>query len=284
MLPRRLVQTTRATRRALAGAPVPNGWTRDAVNTQLRLAAGRVRREGGLVRVPVGSFDVTGFSAGSLAFLHNEIFVKLAYYFRAGRPDPYIVDGGSNIGMSVLFFKALYPRARVLAFEPAEPAHDLLVRNVEANELRGVDVHRAALGRVDGDVPFFEDADDPSTFRMSTRRERISGRETSVRQRRLSEFLTEDIDLVKLDVEGSEDEVLEDLVDSGTISRVGQLVVEYHHHLDGERDFLDAFLERLRGQGFRYQLSAHERLADRAQLAPTFQDVLVHAFRTQVRT
>jgi FkbM family methyltransferase len=265
------------TRRLLAGAPVPDGWTDSAVATQRRLAAGRIHVEGGLVHVPVGEFDVAGFSASSLAFLHNEIFVKLAYYFRAPRPDPLIVDGGSNIGMSVLFFKALYPDARVIAFEPAAPAHRLLVTNVEANRLADVEVQRAALGRENGAVAFYEDTEDPATFRMSTRRERIPGGETTVEQRRLSEFLDGEVDFVKLDIEGAEDDVLDDLVESGALARVEQLVVEYHHQLDPERDFLDSFLERLRSHGFAYQVTARESAAVRQRLEPTFQDVLVYA-------
>ena len=98
------------------------------------------------MNVKVDRFDVTGFSVSSLAYLHREIFVELQYYFRASRTDPVIVDGGSNIGMSVLFFKALYPAANVLAFEPAARAHELLRRNVEANDLARVEIRHAALG------------------------------------------------------------------------------------------------------------------------------------------
>jgi FkbM family methyltransferase len=266
----------------LAGAPVPDGWTRNAAATQMRLASGRVRNENGLVHVRVGDFDVAGFSISSLAFLHNEIFVKLAYYFRARRSDPFVVDGGSNIGMSVLFFKALYPDARILAFEPAEPAHRLLVANVEGNRLADVEVHRAALGRENGAVPFYEDPDDPATFRMSTRRERIPGGETTVDQRRLSAFVDEEVDLLKLDIEGAEDDVLDELIESGAIVHVDQLVAEYHHHLDPTRDFLGGFLERLRSQRFSYQISAQERVKTRADVAPRFQDVLVYARRNRL--
>jgi FkbM family methyltransferase len=277
-----LVQTARATRRLLATAPVPDGWSREAVKTQLRLASGRVERVDGLVRVPVGAFDVTGFSVSSLAYLHREIFVELQYWFSAQRPDPVIVDGGSNIGMSVLFFKALYPAARVIAFEPARPAYELLQRNVEANHLDGVEVHHAALGGTNGEVELYEDPADPATFRMSTRPGRIEGAPNTVAGRRLSDFVDAELDLVKLDVEGAEDDVLGDLVDSGAIVRVGQLIVEYHHQLDPTRDFLGAFLERLREQGFSYHVSARERVAKRAALEPEVQDVLVHAFRVPV--
>lgn len=277
--PLRLLQTVRATRRALAGAPLPPGWAREATNTQLRLAAGRVRRERGLVRVNVDRFDVAGFSVASLAYLHWEIFVDLHYYFSTRRRDPFVIDGGSNIGMSVLFFKALYPHARVLAFEPARPAHELLVRNVGANGLADVQVHFAALGREDGEVLFFEDPDDPATFRMSTRSERIPGIASPVPQRRLSQFVGEDVDLLKLDIEGAERDVLDDLVASEAVSRIRQLVVEYHHQLDPKRDFLGAFLEQLREQGFDYQVSAKAPIKHRARLAPRSQDILVHAYR-----
>jgi FkbM family methyltransferase len=285
VLPWRLAQAARATRRALAGAPVPDGWVGDAVKTQLRLAAGRVQQDNGLVRVPVGGFDVAGFSVSSLAHLHREIFVELAYYFEAGRADPFIVDGGSNIGMSVLFFKALYPDAHVLSFEPAARAHGVLVRNIEANSLSGVDVHRAALGGQAGDVPFFEDPDDPATFRMSTRPERIPGTATSVSQRRLSEFLTRKVDLLKLDVEGAEDAVLSELIESQAIALVDQLIVEYHHHLDPLdpfRDSVDRFLGCLRQQGFTYRVSAAERVNERRGTAASSQDVLVFARRSPV--
>lgn len=258
---------------------MPEGWAREAVKTQLRLAAGRVGRDGGLVQVKVGRFDVTGFSIPSLAYLHREIFVDLQYYFSTQLKDPFIVDGGSNIGMSVLFFKALYPAARVLAFEPAQSAHELLLQNVEANGLRDVEVHCAALGREDGEVTFFEDRADPATFRMSTRSERLPGTASAVPQRRLSQLLSEDVELLKLDVEGSEDDVLAELVDSKAVSRIRQLVVEYHHQLDPTRDFLGGFLERLRDEGFGYQVSARGPVANRAGAEPAFQDILVYARR-----
>jgi FkbM family methyltransferase len=277
--PWRVIQTARATRRLLAGTPVPDGWTRAAIETQARLTAGRVARENGLVRVRAGAFDVVGFSVSSLAYLHQEIFVKLAYFFRAGRPDPVIVDGGSNIGMSVLFFKALYPEARVLAFEPAARAYALLERNVKENHLRDVATHRAALGRTSGSVTFYEDPGDPSTFRMSTRSGRLEGAGADVEQRRLSEFLDGNVDLVKLDIEGAEEDVLADLADSGALERVEQLIVEYHHQLDPAADFLGAFLERLRRHGFNYQVAAEQRLRARVDETTEFQDVLVYARR-----
>jgi FkbM family methyltransferase len=180
--------------------------------------------------------------------------------------------------LSVIFFKALYPDAHVLAFEPAEQAYELLSRNASA--LPGVELHRLALGRENAVVSFYGERDDYASFRQSTRPERPSAPvQTSVEQRRLSEFLDGQVDLVKLDIEGAEEDVLAELAESGAIKRVQQLIVEYHHQLDPDRDAVGAFLERLRALGFHYQLSARERIEHRDPLEPAFQDVLVHANR-----
>lgn len=272
-----LLFVARRTRSALTDAPVPAKWTWEAVQTQVRLARSH---SDGPCRVRIAGFEVASLSADQLAFLHQEIFVELAYYFRTARPDPLIVDGGSNIGVSVIFFKTLYPDARVLAFEPAERAYELLSRN--AGALPGVELHRVALGRENAVVSFYGEQDDPTWLRQSTRPERPSApRQTRVEQRRLSEFLDGEVDLLKLDIEGAEEEVVGELAESGAMERVQQLIVEYHHQLDPDRDSIGAFLERLRALGFHYQLSARERIKDRDTLKPRFQDVLVHAYRRQ---
>jgi FkbM family methyltransferase len=51
-------------------------------------------------------FDVAAFSLRLLESFHYETYRLLSYYLCAQRPEPLIIDGGSNIGMSVLFFPA----------------------------------------------------------------------------------------------------------------------------------------------------------------------------------
>src|SRR5262245_6977657 len=54
----------------------------------------------------------------SFVYMFEEIFAKASYSFHSDTDRPLIFDCGSNIGMSVLFFKKLYPTARITAFEP----------------------------------------------------------------------------------------------------------------------------------------------------------------------
>src|SRR5688500_10055596 len=48
----------------------------------------------------------------------REIFVREIYRFETDIRNPVIIDCGSNIGLSVLYFHKSYPGARILAFEP----------------------------------------------------------------------------------------------------------------------------------------------------------------------
>jgi hypothetical protein len=71
--------------------------------------------------------NIVGFDMGfldydALSYLYNEIFIDNEYYFTAENENPYIIDCGSNIGMSIFDFKMLYPNSRILAFEPGEEA------------------------------------------------------------------------------------------------------------------------------------------------------------------
>ena len=50
----------------------------------------------------------------SFLFLHDEIIEKEIYKFSTDDSAPYIIDGGANIGLSVLYFKQSYPNAKIL--------------------------------------------------------------------------------------------------------------------------------------------------------------------------
>ena len=49
----------------------------------------------------------------SFYFSYLEIFVEEIYRFQTTRPAPLIVDGGANCGMSVVYFKRLFPDAQL---------------------------------------------------------------------------------------------------------------------------------------------------------------------------
>lgn len=220
-------------------------------------------------------FGIAAFDRPTLNHLYREIFARQQYYFRAETESPLILDCGANLGMASLYFKWLYPKARVRAFEPDPSTFELLKQNLARN---GVDVepHNCALWDQDGEVDFFVDPNNPGTLLMSTEVSRLKGKSIQVPARRLSNFIDGPVDFLKLDVEGAEHRVLGDLVQTGKISAIRQMVVEYHHRIGERKSCLAEFLHRLEKAGFEYQIHAAVYPISSRDV---FQDMLIGAYR-----
>jgi len=225
----------------------------------------------------VAGFRMRYLEAEWMRYLYREVFAEREYWFTSDNPRPVILDCGSNIGMAILFFKALYPDADITAFEPAPWACSAIEETIRANDLRDVALHNAALAESEGSIELFHDPSHPGSAVMSVYRERMPGETVRVPAVRLSRYVTKPVDFLKLDVEGSELPVLRDLVASGTIGQIRQMVIEFHHHLSPTVDNLSECLSILEQHGFGYQLTSAEVYTPitRGQ----FQDVLVHAYR-----
>jgi FkbM family methyltransferase len=178
--------------------------------------------------------------------------------------------------MATCFFKTLYPKAEVLCFEPAPDSFELLIKNVEINSLSAVSVFNVALWNREEEVSLFLEDVQPGSLMASTDRSRVVGREIQVPGKRLSSYITRPIDFLKLDIEGAEEHVLDDLIESGKVAQIVQGVIEYHHKIPGHPSRLSTFLKKLEDSGFEYQLEAKFwPITERNQ----FQDVTIVIYR-----
>ncbi len=224
----------------------------------------------------VCGFEVSFCTPAILRMLFKDVFVSNEYFFASDTPSPAILDCGSNICMSVLYFKFLYPDARITAFEPDPAAFACLQANIAANRLSDVQALQKAVTRHTGSVEFFDDPSLPGSPIMSVRADRGGPRRRVLAGVALSEFISDDIDLLKLDVEGAEMGVLEDLAESGALPRIRRMAIEYHHHISPGDDSLAAALAILETNGFTYQIDAE---IPRCGGPDTFQDILIRATR-----
>ena len=78
--------------------------------------------------------------------------------------------------------------------------------------------------------------------------------EIKVNSRKLSQFLDRDVDLLKMDIEGAEEDVLHELATSGKLRFVKRMHVEYHHHIDPRKNALSRILKILEDNGLGYQI------------------------------
>jgi FkbM family methyltransferase len=221
-------------------------------------------------------YSVSYAGMPQLRDLFQEIFVRGTYMFHTTQARPLIVDCGSNIGMSILFFKRLYPESKIIGFEPDPATFAILQQNIRQNGLADVTVHNCALTDHDGTIAFYQSKVRESSLQMSILRERSDGARTDVPARRLSTFLAADVDLLKMDIEGAETTVLRELAAANALARVRQLHLEYHHHIRPEVDDFSVTLELLERQGFGYQLQANSPDWPRRRQT---QYVAIHAYR-----
>ena len=195
--------------------------------------------------------DVRFTNRTSMLFLLHEIFSGAVYDFGPARPDPLIVDGGANVGMSVLFFRMRFPRARIVAVEPHPEAFRLMEENTRGLG-DGIERIRAALTEDGTPTILIAPPSDGASLMSSVDASWADGAGIAVDGLRLSELIARqerEIDFLKLDVEGAEDGVVRDLVRTGALARVREAAIEYHR-TPSEPGGPDALAAMLREGGF----------------------------------
>lgn len=187
------------------------------------------KKTNGLIQLRLEGFTVAAYSYVTITELYTDIFIKQVYRFHTSAAQPFIVDCGANIGMSVLYFKRLYPNSEVWAYEANPEAYEVLQRNVAANKLKGVRLFNYVLSDVDGEIDFYIP---PTTAGLNGSLNPAIAKGTKHRLQgyRLSGLLPagRKVDYVKVDIEGAEFMVLADLSESGRLNDIQQLVVELH--------------------------------------------------------
>jgi FkbM family methyltransferase len=195
-----------------------------------------------------------------LEVIYDDIFAKGIYFFETENPEPYIVDCGGHIGLAVLYFKSLYPQARILTFEPNPETFFLLRENILQNNLKSVRAINMALSREetkDAILYVGEDYlkawDSTNTIERDLWPNMDEYRGIPVRSTRLSSYIDGPVECLKLDIEGAEFDVLDE--SKSKLNLVGAITLEYHKSASNRSQRkLEKILEILSESGFDCEL------------------------------
>ena len=212
--------------------------------------------------------------------LKREVLDRQIYYFETESVSPVIVDAGAHIGLATLYFKWLYPESFVWAFEPNPALFRLLQTNIEQNNLTNVTAQQAALGVSDQPAKFYIDSTPWQWWSVGSLRknawngEQKTQKEIFVQSIKFSKFVEKFnvIDLLKLDIEGSEQKILFAL--KSQLSKIKNIIFEFHPTPEQDLLSLTKFLRR---QG--YQVSYKNRKNQVVRAAKFGELVLVTASR-----
>ena len=193
--------------------------------------------------------DVTSFFA-----MYRSIFLQRIYDFQTSTRKPIIIDCGANIGLSVLFFKWLYPKSTVIAYEADKQIFSILQKNIESAGVKNIELHEQAVWKKNTKLSFLPDHADGGAID-----EKIKSDVTV----RAINFATElkkysHIDFLKIDIEGAELEVL--LHCRKELKRVHNLFFEFHSFSQQKQQLSD-LLHILEQIGFRYHITSEYGLS-----------------------
>lgn len=141
-----------------------------------------------------------------------------------------ILDVGANIGAFTLYAASLFPDAKIFSFEPELNNFETLKKNVALNNLRTVTALNEAVSSCDGSATLTFDRQDNASHSLEASSRDVGTQEikTVTLQTIMERYGLRKIDLLKLDIEGTEYEVL--MGDRSALERIDRIFLEVHEH------------------------------------------------------
>jgi FkbM family methyltransferase len=171
-----------------------------------------------------------------------EIFQKEIYLAPAEKKDPeLIIDLGANIGLSALYFTALFPKARIICVEPGDESYKFLIKNVASQiQARQITTLKAAVMGTDGNVSF---SDSKMHYNSKVTASIIKNTEAFSLHTLYKKYNIQSADLIKMDIEGAEKDVFES---PDWLYAVKNLIIEMH-----SEDIMDSCIDKLEKSNFK---------------------------------
>lgn len=166
------------------------------------------------------------FSSWSDLVAFKEVFIEKQYELNPKNPPEIIFDLGSHVGMSVLYFALCFPESKIYGFEPDPNNFGLLQQNTASHSQ--IKIFNKAISNVDGKKAFFHgnSSSITSSFKINHHR---SGKKSFVETETLDKILKQlglsGIDILKFDIEGSEEDIL---FEESILDKITLMVGEIH--------------------------------------------------------
>jgi len=191
----------------------------------------------------------------SFYFGYDEIFTREVYKFKCSSTTPTIIDCGANVGLSVVYFKSIFPAANITAIEADPKIFKILSQNCKHLD---VQLLQKAVSNSHEPLKFFcEDTDGGRVTEVFQDAKESVTVETVM----LDDLISGPVDFLKIDIEGAEAAAL---AACHKLHLVDQIFIEYHSFANPEQ-YLNDILEKLKKEGFRYYI--HEQFCSKKPLS-----------------
>ena len=163
-------------------------------------------------------------------FLRDELKVDL-------KMEPkIIIDGGANIGLATLYFKNRYPAAKIFSIEPDQSNFAMLVKNT--GQYKNISCYNNGIWNRNTRLKIINEGAGNESFVVAEISADYNG-DNTIDAITLGAIVKDNlincIDLLKLDIEGSERKVFEDNY-TDWLSITENMLVEIHNWIDKEAE------------------------------------------------
>jgi FkbM family methyltransferase len=158
----------------------------------------------------------------------KQIFIDEVYNFFPDQFEPkIIIDAGANVGFSPIWFKRMFPKSKVLAIEPEKENFKVLSKNISG--IQGITALENALWFEQTSLTISNPSSDSWGFRLNTADSCNENRiETITIQNLITKYSIDQIDLLKIDIEGAEYELFKYESDTW-LPYVKMIMIEVHN-------------------------------------------------------
>lgn len=208
-----------------------------------------------LKTIRLGKFKFTFKNFTEFILLYMGIYLLGRYKFSTEKEDPIIIDCGSHIGISILSFKGQCPKSKIIGFEPNLETFKILERNVKQNNLRDVELINAVVGNKEGSIDFYINMKDSWSWDNSILKTwsiKNEFKKVKAKSVRLSKYLNREVDLLKLNIEGSEGLVMKEI--TSKLKNVKEIYLHYHSRSNNQSNNLDEIFKILDRNSYIYTI------------------------------
>jgi FkbM family methyltransferase len=198
--------------------------------------------------ISISEFKIKVPDALSFIWQYKEIFVDQSYKFSTDKKNPLIIDCGSNIGLSALYYKTEYPNAIIFCIEADPGIATILTENLSKNNCEATIIPKAAWIHNEG-VRFSSEGSDSGS---------VGTGDVEIASMDLADFLKsfEEVDFLKIDIEGAENAVIPHCVNE--LKKVKTMFLEYHGSYN-ENQKLGEILDVIKDAGFHYFIKTENK-------------------------
>lgn len=205
-------------------------------------------------KLKIDSYCVDIIDINSFLCQFEEIFELETYSFKTNSSNPVIIDCGSNIGISIVYFKEKYPQSIIHSFEPDIDIFTVLKNNIQKNGFDNVILNQKAVWIKDEKKNFYRENNDSGHLSKIC----IPGKTNIVDCVSLAKYISNFsfIDFLKIDIEGSEYEVIIDL--RSQLQKIKNLFIEFHSSTSDEYKLVE-ILDILCKNNFSFRIESAYR-------------------------